>query len=375
MGKSNKKFMLLSALGIIMVVDAHAWTALKLFADIIPYNSYLIPAFVFISGYFCKIDESSDILKYIKKKIRKLIVPFFTFSIVVFVIEILINRVKFGVWFLPLNNGLLDTLLRIIRDGVPVKLAAPLWFLPTLFLVECSYAVLRKYFMKIRFWNDFVALMFFVGINMVVVHFAKHNDFSESSLLLILKCGFMMPFYEMGYIYNHYLEERLKNLNHYIIMVALLMINVIRMMCMAHPDDISFNNLSELTGFTCRFSITPVVSSIIGIWFWLTLVELIEPALANDRTMNYISNNAMWILAFHMTMFEILNCVLMYVDKHIVPLEDFDYFMFYDGHWSRWEHYFQFRIVYWAVGLVGSVALKLLYDKIVYSIRQKYPKK
>ena len=47
--KSNKKFMLLSAIGIFMVVDHHTWTALNLFGDFIPYNSFFMPMFVFIS--------------------------------------------------------------------------------------------------------------------------------------------------------------------------------------------------------------------------------------------------------------------------------------------------------------------------------------
>ena len=41
--KSNKKFMLLSAIGIFMVVDSHTFTALNFLGDIIPYNSFLCP--------------------------------------------------------------------------------------------------------------------------------------------------------------------------------------------------------------------------------------------------------------------------------------------------------------------------------------------
>ena len=46
--KSNKKFMVLSALCIFMVVDHHTFTAFNLFGDFIPYNSFFMPLFVFI---------------------------------------------------------------------------------------------------------------------------------------------------------------------------------------------------------------------------------------------------------------------------------------------------------------------------------------
>ena len=62
-GKSNKEFMLLSAIGIIFVVDAHAWTSLSLFTAYIPYNSFFMPMFVFISGYFFK-PESAESMCY-----------------------------------------------------------------------------------------------------------------------------------------------------------------------------------------------------------------------------------------------------------------------------------------------------------------------
>ena len=68
--------MVLSAIGILMVVDHHTFTALNLFGDYIPYNSFFMPMFVFISGYFNKVDTSTRLLPYIGKKIRTLLLPF-----------------------------------------------------------------------------------------------------------------------------------------------------------------------------------------------------------------------------------------------------------------------------------------------------------
>lgn len=51
MHKSNKAFMLLSAFGIIFVLDSHCGAVLG-FARLFPYDSFFMPMFVFISGYF-----------------------------------------------------------------------------------------------------------------------------------------------------------------------------------------------------------------------------------------------------------------------------------------------------------------------------------
>lgn len=53
MHKSNKAFMLLSAFGIIFVLDSHCGAVLG-FARLFPYDSFFMPMFVFISGYFFK---------------------------------------------------------------------------------------------------------------------------------------------------------------------------------------------------------------------------------------------------------------------------------------------------------------------------------
>ena len=66
--KQNKQFMILSAIAIIFVVDAHAWGPLAVFTNFFPYNSFFMPMFVFISGYFFEKDNLDRPLYFIKKK-------------------------------------------------------------------------------------------------------------------------------------------------------------------------------------------------------------------------------------------------------------------------------------------------------------------
>ena len=83
--KSNKPFMILSALGILFVVDCHSGNGIRFFASVFPYDSFFMPMFMFISGYFFKekhIATVVDLLQYIKGKFLKLLVPYLLWAVV-----------------------------------------------------------------------------------------------------------------------------------------------------------------------------------------------------------------------------------------------------------------------------------------------------
>ena len=76
--KSNEQFMLLSAIGIIVVVFCHMPAELFAFTEIFPF----ITLFVFVSGYFYKEQNEDNIGSYIYYKFKKLIIPFLIINLV-----------------------------------------------------------------------------------------------------------------------------------------------------------------------------------------------------------------------------------------------------------------------------------------------------
>ena len=69
--KTNKKFMLLSFFGIIMVVSGHCLNGgnpIRLFDNFFPINSFFMPMFIFISGYFFFFLYLNETKKFFKKK-------------------------------------------------------------------------------------------------------------------------------------------------------------------------------------------------------------------------------------------------------------------------------------------------------------------
>ena len=358
MAKTNKKFMVLSALGIIMVVDAHCWGALNLFSFFIPYNSFFMPMFVFISGYFNKIDMNTNMWIYLKRKIKTLLLPYFGISLAALIIEWLINCYKLNTAPAFSITYILKSFKNVYYSGEITGIAASLWFVPMLFSVQIVYAFLKK--ALYRQWNSKEILVFFYTLHFYVVWYAKKYSV-EPSKFLLFKILFFLPFIELGIIYRDELEARLQKVNHLLLLLILLIINTIRIMIMPSESDIAFNNLSTLSGFTSPYYVTPFISSVIGILFWVEIVDLIGPLFYESRIINYISENTFSIMGFHIVFSNFLNCILYAINK-IIPITEFDITKFQRSSMYRWEYFPQFRLAYFLVGLFGSLALKQIYD-------------
>lgn len=368
-GKTNKKFMVLSAIGIFMVVDHHTFTALNLFGDYIPYNSFFMPMFVFISGYFNKVDSDTKLLSYIGKKAKTLLLPYAGISLFVFALQQLINLIKTGSAE-PLPSGYLMYMLeRVVTSGSPFALVTPMWFVISLFCTLIFYALLKKLLNKI--WNNFVMFGLFSVSHFAAVYMAQTvQPETLHPFLLPLKVLFLLPFLELGMIYRKYLEGKLDKLSggwKAGLLLLLLLVNVIRTTYLPSAYDVAFDTIDELAGFTSPFFVTPMLSSVVGIMFWLTLTDLIAKPLSDSRFVNFMSCNTFWIMGLHILFFNILNCILMLIDK-IIELPYFDTEAFKESEWYFWEISPNIKLVYLLIGILGPLSLKWIYDKIKVSL-------
>ena len=359
--------MVLSALGIFMVVDSHTWVCFNLFGDFIPYNSFFMPMFVFISGYFNKVDASTKLMPYIWKKIKTLLIPYIGISLSVFGMQYLINWYKFGER-IPTPPGYWKYALeQAVTVGPAVSLATPMWFVITLFALLVGYAILKK--VLYRIWNSYVMIVLFTALHLFAVYVGIYADRDYlPPYLLPFKCLFFLPFIEMGILYREKLEKPHDSLSggyKIALLFGLLVINLARTMYLPNTYDVAFDNIGELSGFTSPYIVTPMISSIVGILFWLTLVDLLGKAVYESRFVNYMSCNTFWIMGFHVAFFNILNCILMTIDKYILSIPYFSLEYFQASEWYRWEIVYGFKLVYLLIGILGPLGIKWIYDKIL----------
>ena len=364
--KSNKKFMLLSAIGIFMVVDHHTFTAFNILGDFLPYNSFFMPMFVFISGYFNKVNGSTNLWTYFVKKVKTLLVPYTGLSLTVFALQQLINYIKLGNEMAPLPSGYLKFVLnRIITVGSFGPIVEPMWFVIALFATLMIYAVLKKFLYKI--WNSYIMFVLFCGLQIFVVYLAKTVDMEALEYLLVpFKCLFFFPFIEMGIIYRDHLEKRhsaMSGGSKIIMMFILLAINTIRTTYMPMAYDIAIDSIDNLSGFTSPYYITPLISAMIGILFWMTFADLVGKQVYESKFVNFMSCNTFWIMGLHITFYNILNLILMGINS-IAELPYFDVEAFKSTEWYFWGISGNIKILYVLVGVLGPLGLKWIYDRV-----------
>ncbi|MCR5420407.1 MAG: acyltransferase [Lachnospiraceae bacterium] len=373
--KSNKKFMILSAIGIFMVVDSHTFTCFNILGNFMPYNSFFMPMFVFISGYFNKVDSSTKLWPYFIKKVRSLLVPYTGISLAVFGIQQLINWIKLGDEMTPVPQGYFAYVLdRVVTVGSFGAIAEATWFVISLFVTLMVYAILKKLLHGI--WNSYVMLALFTAAHIFVVYLAKNTDPQYLTYLLVpLKCLFLMPFLEMGVIYRNHIEKKHESLPAGFkigLMFALLVVNAVRTLYLPNAYDLAFDRINDLSGFYSPYYVTPLISSIVGILFWLTFVDLIAKPVGESRFVNYMSCNTFWIMGFHILFFNIVNCILMLISRHIAALPCFDIESFMESEWYFWEIGNNAKILYVLAGVLGPLLFKWIFDKISSPVRNKY---
>jgi len=281
--KANKKMMILSAFGILMVVDTHAWTTLSVFSNFFPINSYINPLFIFVSGYFIRIDEETKLIPFLITKFKKLMLPIYGFSAVVWLVE-----------QIPFRKGIItydritfkDFLIFPWTRGYILSMTVPIWFFSGLFAAVLLYAITRKIFYK--FWNDILALFLFVLLGALSVWLSREG-YNTEQYLFVLKAAFLVQFLQLGRVYRIYLEEKMDAIPAWIIMTICMCLNAIRQVFLQNGYAVAFNDIMTMSGFTTKYLFLPFVSTVIGLAFFLSMSKVLIPAVGDSKFVNCLS--------------------------------------------------------------------------------------
>ena len=297
--KSNKKMMILSFIGIVLVVLGHTKNQFQLASNIFSYYSFHMALFIFISGYFYNESNEKNIRKYIFSKFKKLVIPYFIWNIVYGIILLIakhFNLVIFGDSF-----NLYSIFVRPWVDGHQFHLNIASWFILALFLVNIIYILFRTLIKKLKLWNDYVFLIIFLLLSIISVKFSFTN--TSRYLIPVLRTGFFMFFYHFGLIYKKI--EKKVNIN---VLIRLLVIIVVQLIILKLDSHISYEVV--FMNFNSKYLITPFLGSITGIMFWLTISEILVPALKNSKYVNYVSCHTKEIMFHHIFWIFVCNTII-----------------------------------------------------------------
>lgn len=350
--------MLLSAFGILFVIDAHSWNGIGFFSSLFPYDSFFMPMFVFISGYFFKdrhISSFSTLLKYIKNKFFRL---FFPFLLWVIFYGILVHAAKYFniILWEPLPWSELPE--NIYKVGTTFNVNGAAWFVPMLFSVVVIYALLRKCLHRI--WNDIAAAILLIGIGTYCVYIATHGF--DKDYVLLLKIGFFMQFYQLGVVFAKYLEKGFDQLHILTVCLVCILINAVLIFIY---KDITFKRCANMSGFHSDQLLIPLLTSVTGIAFWLKISKWLTPMMKDNRIIQYISDNTFFIMIHHLAVINVFHAILWYMKKWgVTALVDFNTFEFRSSPWYIYAASPGIKAICFVFTVVVTVGLCFLFEQL-----------
>lgn len=347
----NATFGILSALAMIMIVAGHADYNILTVGDLFPYYSFHVPLFMFISGYFYRRQEEEAPLAYLKKKVRRLLLPYFIWNLVY---GLLAWALRAGAGFTMGEAVTLKSLfLEPFLHGYQYLYNFAAWFVPVLFLIEAVNLGMRLLLKKLHLDYEGFILAGSLLVGMAVVYFAIGGHvwgwYKMPGRIL-----FLYPCFQMGQFYFQKLEKHdtLGNLPYFAIVTGVQV--VLQLAC----NGLAYSSV-WCTGFA-NGPVIPYVTVVSGVAFWLRVAKVLTPALGKSCAVTYLGRNTYAVMMHHIMAFMLVKMVIAGVAAHIELCADFDFEQFH----SNIDYYYMvggaeaFKMVYLAAGLVLPLALQ-----------------
>ena len=346
----NVTFGILSALAILMIVAGHSGYDIFTVGGLFPYYSFHVPLFMFISGYFYREEEESRPLAYLKKKAKRLLLPYLIWNVVYGLLAAAMRA--FGGFAMGEPVSLKTLFVTPFLNGYQFILNYAAWFVPVLFIVEMMNLCMRLLLGRLRINSEWLILIGTLAVGMLVVWFAMEGHvwglYKTPGRIL-----FLYPCFQMGQFYKKKLEARdtLGNLPYFIIVIG---VQVVLSLCC---NGLAYSSV-WCTGFA-NGPVIPYVTVVSGVAFWLRVAKILAPLCG--ESLLYLGRNTYAVMMHHIMAFMLVKMILAGIAAHTGYLADFDFTEFY----NNIDYYYlvkgseAFKMVYLAAG----VALPLLLQR------------
>lgn len=363
-------FGILSSLAIIMVVAGHVGYNIMTVGDLFPYYSFHVPLFMFISGYFYRDSEEEHPFLYIKKKVRRLLVPYLIWNLVYGVVAWAMRAAGFSMGD-PISFRTL--FIAPFLHGYQFIYNYAAWFVPVLFIIEVLNLSARLVLRRIRksisklivgqsgskagtdleFLTEWIMLIgsLLVGMTTVWLAIGGHvwGNYKAPGRIL-----FLFPCFQMGQFYYKKLEKHdtLGNLPYFVIVIG---IQVLLNVCCY---GLAFSAV-WCTGFA-NGPVIPYVTVVSGIAFWLRIAKVLTPAVGESGVVRYVGCNTYAVMMHHVMVFMLIKAIIAGVASSTGLCADFYFEQFY----TNIDYFYlvngveQFKMVYLAAGMALPLGLQ-----------------
>ena len=350
----NHIFDYLYALAIIMVIDDHVGTRIGFLSSIFPYNSFYMPLFVFISGYFYK---KRGVIENTKHKIKKLLIPYLIWNFAAIIITFFLDRI-FGVNWLKrctIKTFLVTNFLHVSITS----LNGASWFVLMLFWVSVIYNIIHCKLKDSKI-IDCVTTVLYIILGFCALYLCTKGYAVKSDIwLFTLRISFYIQFFHLGTIFKKYIEKKLLRCNKIVVCGICVAINVI-LICL-YGEKINFYSTSGMNSFKTWH--LPLITSITGILFYYEIMEFLSRKIGTSKIIDFISRNTFVIMQVHLLFINIPNFyVYLKILNGSTLYSDFDMNKFINGAWVRYSP--NTRLIGFFLGVIGSLLVAYIIEKI-----------
>ena len=356
----NITFGTLTGTAIVMVVAGHLGYGVLTVGDLFPYYSFHVPLFMFISGYFYKEVGKGQTFGYVKKKVRRLLVPYLLWNLVYGLLAWLLRGYGFS---MGEEIGIRTLLLAPFMHGYQFIYNYAAWFVPVLLVIEMMNLLMRLIcgwsFEKLSRRRDeggnlewfYLAGSLAIGMIVVCLAIGGHvwGDYKAAGRIL-----FLYPCYQMGQFYKKKLEKHdtMGNLVYFAIVMGVQ--TLLQIGC----NGLAFSSV-WCTGFA-NGPLVPYVTIVTGIAFWLRIAKVAAPVIGRSRVIRFLGQNTYTVMMHHVLVFMLIKMILAGVAAGTGLCGDFDFAQFY----SNIDYIYlvngveHFKMVYLAAGVVVPLAIR-----------------
>lgn len=340
MKKSNDELSILKAIGIIAVVSCHLGgnildiLSFPIAKDLFLFSeySYHIPLFIFASGYFYKSIYENNILELTKKRfssIKKYLKSNLFYFLLCFIF------VTTGMLYRDVSFSFKSLLIEPFLGGFQFYFNGPGWFVPFLFLLQVLFALIRKIVLRknieLEIENrknikiEILFLIFLILIGFVSTMISKRYIVVNDNVLWghsLLRVLFGMQFYQMGYIYKMYIEDKINlSFKTFIVLIASKFLFILLL------GDYTFS-LRTLKFNQSVF--LPIIVSVLGILYALHLSKFTLKICKNCETkilksIIFIGENTWSIMMHHLLVKWVLKklYVIVLIDLNVILFAEY----------------------------------------------------
>lgn len=348
----NSTFMVLSCIGILLVILGHLNFGVLEFGGIFPYYSYHVLIFVFIAGYFYKENDAQNILKFIWRKVKRLIIPYYVINLIYGFIVMLLHQKGFA---FGEEISLYNLLIEPVMGGHQFMLNAPAWFVFALFLLEVCNVVARRILGLLKLENECLIMVLYSMVGIAAVWLAIRGSvygFYKLPGRLML----MAPALQFGRLYKTKLEKYDKLPSVYYFAILFAVNSILTYSCGGLGYSVVW-----VTGFA-NGPLIPFVTGFTGIALWLRIARILGRAVGGNRFVAYMSRHTYSIMMHQLISFFLVTAVLSAAGMEIdMPRWMEDAYYAYDNVATIW--------LYVAAGVLIPLGLSFSYEKLINIFR------